>query len=120
MQSKSSTMSGMAQPVACFAFVLGSILLISTLDFFSGVELRVFPLYCLPITFAVWQFGWLGAVAAAALSTFGWYESNLLAGLQFAHPVLWVANTLAQGTSFAIVGFQIGRASCRERVSTLV
>jgi diguanylate cyclase (GGDEF)-like protein len=104
MQSKSSTMSGMAQRVACFALVLGSILLISTLDFFSGVQLRFFPLYYLPITVAVWQFGRLGAVAAAALSTFGWYESNQLAGLQFAHPVISVANTLAQCTSFAIVG----------------
>lgn len=97
----------MAQQVACFALVPGAILLISPLDVFSGVELPVFPLYYLPITFAAWQFGWLGAVAAAALSTFGWYASNQLAGLQFAHPVIWVANTLAQGTSFAIVGLLV-------------
>lgn len=92
----------MAQRVACFALVLGAILLISPLDVFSGVELPVFPLYYLPITFAAWQFGWLGAVAAAAFSTYGWYASN-----QLAHPVIWVANTLAQGTSFVIVGLLV-------------
>ena len=107
MQSQLSTTSGMAQRLACMALVLGAILLISSLDFFSGVERRIFPLYYLPITFAAWYFGSLVAVAAAALSTFCWYESNQLAGLQFADPVIWVENTLAQGTSFAVVGLLV-------------
>jgi diguanylate cyclase (GGDEF)-like protein len=107
MQSKSSAISGMAQRVACMALVLGTILLISHLDFFSGVELRVFPLYYLPIAFAAWHFGWLGALAAAALSTFGWYASNQLAGLQFSHSVIWAVNGFSQGLSFAIVGLLV-------------
>jgi diguanylate cyclase (GGDEF)-like protein len=107
MQSKSSAISGMAQRVACMALVLGAILLISTLDVFSGVELRVFPLYFLPITFAAWHFGWLGAVAAAALSTFGWYASNQLAGMEFSHAVIWAGNSVSQGLSFAIVGLLV-------------
>ncbi len=107
MQLKSSAISGMAQRVACFALVLGTILLISALDVFSGVELRVFPLYYLPITFAAWYLGWLGAVAAAALSTFGWYASNQLAGMQFSHALIWAGNSISQGLSFATVGLLV-------------
>jgi diguanylate cyclase (GGDEF)-like protein len=36
-----------------------------------------------------------------------WLGSNLLAGLHFSHPFLWVANTLVQGASFSIVGVLI-------------
>jgi diguanylate cyclase (GGDEF)-like protein len=107
MQSKFSAISGLAQRVACCALVLGAILLISALDVSSGVELRVFPLYYLPITFAAWYFGWLGAVAAAALSTFGWYASNQLAGMDFSHAVIWAGNSFSQGLSFATVGLLV-------------
>jgi len=118
MQTKASSRYSMAQRGACFALVLGAILLISALDFFSGVERRVLPLYYLPITFAAWYFGWLGAVSAAALSTFGWYQSNQLAGLQFSHPAIWAVNIFSQGTSFAIVGLLVAglrSAIARER-----
>jgi diguanylate cyclase (GGDEF)-like protein len=107
MQLKSSAISGMAQRVACIALVLGTILLIAALDVFSGVELRVFPLYYLPITFAAWYLGWLGAVAAAALSTFGWYASNQLAGMEFSHAVIWAGKCFSQGLSFATVGLLV-------------
>lgn len=98
--------------------VLGGILLIAVVDFFSGVQVRVFPLYYVPISFAAWYFGRAGAVAAASLCAFGWFGSNQLAGLQFSHPTIWVANTLVQGASFTIVGLLVASlklAVSRER-----
>src|SRR5688500_17226290 len=41
---------------------------IGTIDFFSGVELRVYPLYFAPISYIAWQIGRSGAFIAAALS----------------------------------------------------
>lgn len=86
---------------------LGGVLLIAAVDFFSGVELRVFPLYYLPIAFAAWHLGRSGAAGAAGLSALGWFVSNQLAGLQYSHPVIWIANAFVQGASFALVGFLV-------------
>lgn len=98
--------------------VLGGILLIAVADFSSGVELRTFPLYYAPISLAAWYFGRAGAVAAASLCALAWFESNQLAGMQFSHPAIWVANTIVQGASFAIVGLLVASlklALSRER-----
>lgn len=80
---------------------------IGAIDFFSGVELRVYPLYYAPISYVAWHLGRSAALIAAAISAGLWLGSNLLAGLQFSHQSLWVANTLVQGASFATVGFLI-------------
>jgi diguanylate cyclase (GGDEF)-like protein len=98
--------------------VLGGILLIALADFFSGVEVRTFPLYYAPISVAAWYFGRAGSVAAASLCALAWFESNQLAGMQFSDPAIWVANTIVQGASFAIVGLLVASlklALSRER-----
>jgi diguanylate cyclase (GGDEF)-like protein len=81
---------------------------IGSIDFFSGVELRVYPLYYAPISLLAWRTGRSGALAGAALSAASWFVSNALGGLQFSHPGLWLANTLVHAASFSIVGVLIG------------
>jgi hypothetical protein len=92
--------------VVWIAATLG-IAAIGGVDFLTGNEVRVFPLYFVPISLVAWHVGRSGAFIAAALSTVFWLESNRLAGLEFSHPSVWVANTLVQGASFALVGFLI-------------
>lgn len=107
-----------ASRVARGGLVLGGILLIAVADFASGVEVRTFPLYYAPISLAAWYFGRAGAVAAATLCALAWLQSNQLAGLQFSHPAIWVANTIVQGASFTIVGLLVAslkHALSRER-----
>jgi len=81
-------------------------------DYYSGTELRVFPLYYLPVSFLAWHLGPASALVASALAGIVWLTANLLAGLQFSHSGIWVANTLVQITSFAVIGFLI--ASLRD------
>ena len=88
------------------------VLVIGVVDYVSGAELRVFPLYYAPITLVAWHHGRRGALVVATLSAVSWFASNYLAGLTFSHASLWVANTIVQGASFAIVGVLI--ASLRE------
>jgi len=91
---------------------------IGGIDYFSGVELRVFPLYYAPVSFIAWYRGRSGTLVASALGALVWFASNWLAGLRFSSPDIWVVNTLVQGLSFVIVGWLIAslRASLvRER-----
>ncbi len=80
---------------------------IAAVDYFSGSELRVFPLYYAPISLAAWSIGRSAALTVAALCAVAWVGSNFLAGLRFSNPVIWVVNTLMQGASFAITGLLI-------------
>lgn len=57
-------------------------------------------------------------MAAASLCALAWLESNYLAGMQFSHPAIWVANMLVHGASFTIVGLLVASlklALSRER-----
>ena len=94
------------------------IAVIGGVDFYSGTELRVFPLYYAPISFIAWYRGGREAFIAAVLCSLSWFGSNLLAGLTFSSDSMWIANTLMQGTSFATVGILIASlraALIRER-----
>jgi len=91
---------------------LGGVLgvgVIGGLDYFSGVELRLFPMYYLPISLVAWYLGRRGALVTAALSTLTWVLSNYLADLTFSSSSLWVMNTAMQATSFSVVGLLIAR-----------
>lgn len=89
--------------------VIGGIAIIAAVDFVSGVEVRVFPLYYAPISLAAWHFGPRGAVLAALASALWWLAANQLGGLEFSHPGIWIANTCVQGASFAVVGLLVAR-----------
>lgn len=94
------------------------IAIIGAVDFLSGFELRVFPLYYFPISLLAWHYGRTGAAVAALLSAGVWVGSNWLAGLQYSQPIIWVGNTLMQAFSFALVGAliaSVGASLRRER-----
>ncbi len=76
-------------------------------DYITGTEVRVLPLYFLPVGFAAWSFGRLGGVTAAALSALAWAASNALAGLHYSTPGVWYVNTAVQFVAFAVVAVLI-------------
>jgi diguanylate cyclase (GGDEF)-like protein len=92
--------------------------IIGAFDYYSGVELRVFPLYYAPIALLAWHSGRSGALIGTALCGATWLVANVLAGLRFSHTSIGVANTLMQAASFATVGLLIATvktALLRER-----
>ena len=80
------------------------IALTGVLDYASGVEYRIFPLYFLPICLVGWRLGHGITFFAAWLSAATWLVSNYQAGLHYSSNSVWVVNTLTQGASFSIVG----------------
>jgi diguanylate cyclase (GGDEF)-like protein len=86
--------------------VLG-ILAVCVIDYASGVEVRVVPLYYLPLSVVAWQMGRRPVVAAAALCALCWAAANYFAGQRFSSPFVWGFNVLMQGLSCAVVGVLI-------------
>ncbi len=84
---------------ASFATVLA----VGVIDFSTGTEIRIYPLYFVPLSLAAWYVRLRWALLACLLATASWIYSNALAGQQYAHPGVWLVNALAQGSAFATV-----------------
>jgi diguanylate cyclase (GGDEF)-like protein len=97
--------------LARYAPILGvvGIVAIGALDFYSGTELRVTPLYFAPVAIMAWYAGRGGALLAAVLAAAAWDTANVLAGLEFSSRGIWVANTIMLMLSFAVVGLLIAQ-----------
>lgn len=95
------------QRVLVAAAVVASIVIIGVVDYATGVEVRIYPLYFLPISLAAWRLKRRDVLAAAALSTISWAVSNYIAGMYYIQGVIWGVNILAQGASFVLVGLLI-------------
>ena len=107
-----------ASPALTWTAAMLMMIVIGWLDFFSGTELRVFPLYYAPISLLAWNAGRAAALIAAFVSAAVWLGCNAVAGLQYSSTLMWVANTLVLALSFAIVGLLISTlkdALIRER-----
>ena len=101
------------------AAAFGGMLLVGAVDYASGVEYRVFPLYFAPLSLAAWSLGRSGAVLAAAMAAVCWLAANYFAGLRFSHIFVWIVNFTTQAVAFLTVALLIAsvrRALERERV----
>ena len=80
------------------------IALTGVLDYLTGVEIRLLPLYLLPICLVGWRLGYASTVGAAWMSAVVWFGANYLGGVVYSSPAIWVANTFSQGLAFTFVG----------------
>lgn len=85
--------------------VLIGFTIIGVIDYLTGVEIRLFPLYFLPLSLAAWSLGSIGAVIAVILATFIWFLSNYYAGMVYSLNWIWVFNLFAQFLAFSTVAY---------------
>jgi len=95
---------GPHRDVTFVAAVLGAAA-IGWVDYGTGVELRIYPLYFAPISLAAWRLGRVATIALALTCSMVWGVANLLAGLHYSSPLLWVANVIAHSSAFVFVGY---------------
>ena len=87
---------------------------IGVVDFATGFEVRLFPLYFLPVAFVAWRLSRTSAVAVSFVSAATWVVSNWLAGRAYAHPLVWSVNFMSQLVAFCTVGILV--AELRQRL----
>lgn len=97
------------KPSQARALALAVAAAIGWVDLATGYEIRVFPLYFLPVALTAWRLGWLDAVGLAALSAGVWGWANWR-GEEMAHPVwVWGLNLVVQLLAFLTVAGLIVR-----------
>jgi len=84
-------------------FIFGCITLIGLFDYYSGTEIRIYPLYFLPLSVAAWHFGWIGGISGAISATLAWIVSNRIAGMNYTQDYVWILNAFTQFTAFLTI-----------------
>lgn len=82
--------------------VVGS-LGVAGVDLFTGSEVRLYPLYFIPIALAATNFQRNHALLTAVTCAVLWALSNYQAGLHYSSNWIWVWNVLVQGFAFVLV-----------------
>jgi diguanylate cyclase (GGDEF)-like protein len=100
---------GSLSPVTGAVVMVAGIVFVGMLDLATGIEVRVYPLYFLPLSIGAWTMGGRGAWAGSVLAAAAWYVSNRLAGLVYTSQVIWLWNLAAQTFAFLTVSLLIAR-----------
>jgi diguanylate cyclase (GGDEF)-like protein len=89
--------------------VIAGLLLLAVVDFTTGTEIRLYPLYFVPLGLAAYRMTLPGAVGCAVLATATWAVSNRLAGLTYSEPFIWVINVTGQLVAFLMLVLLVHR-----------
>jgi len=85
------------------ALVIAGVAVVWLIDFYSGTNVRVFPLYFLPLALAAKRLGLRGALLASLLASVAWVAAQYFGGRVYPHPIYWLLNFLTQGTAFVVI-----------------
>jgi diguanylate cyclase (GGDEF)-like protein len=88
-------------PIVSAGVLIG---VVGWIDYATGAEIRVYPLYYLPVSLVAWSGTPVGAVLVSLLSSISWAVSNEAAGLIFSTSAVWLLNTSVQFVGFITVG----------------
>jgi hypothetical protein len=82
-------------------------LTLGTVDWVSGYHLNFFVFYFLPVFFAAWFLGKLGAVFFSILCSMVWFGADVLTGHTYASNLYAVWNTMIRLISFLTIGWLV-------------
>jgi diguanylate cyclase (GGDEF)-like protein len=106
-------------PVVLLAGFLG-VLLVGYVDYLTGVEVRIFPLYLLPVGLVAYRLGPVAGVAASTLAALTLTLADRLGGKVYAGPAAEYWNIFSEFIGFTVVALLIARQSrqlTRERAN---
>lgn len=91
------------------ASVLAGLLAVGYIDFISGIEIRVFPLYFIPLIYAAWHLRRLETIMFTLLATCLWVMAQVMSGRTYSHSYIWIINFITQGSAFLLVSLLVSR-----------
>ena len=92
-------------PWTLSAVALAQLLVCGLLDYATGYELAVYPIYAVPILFMVWFGGRAPAVAASVGCALVWWWADVAAGHEYSNGWLQAWDVLVRLMFFLVVAF---------------
>ena len=103
------------KPYLIAAAAVAGVAVTGVFDYVTGYEIRIFPIYFLPVALAAWKLSRRAALAMAVLSTVAWGVANSLAGRRYGDTLVWPINLTTQFVAFATVGVLVAELQHRLR-----
>lgn len=91
---------------AAGAILLG-LVLVGMADSAIDPQIRLFPLYFLPLVAAAWRFGRCGALVFSVLASVCWIVAAYLSGGHYARGYFWVINVITQLIVFLTISLLV-------------
>lgn len=84
---------------------------VAWVDYATGNELRIYPLYFLPLSIGAWQRATGPSIGLAVTTALSWLGSNWIGGMTYSQSWMWTFNTITQFLSFATFAVLTARLS---------
>ncbi len=101
------------QKRVALAVAIAGVAVTGGIDYITGYEVRVFPIYFLPVALVAWRLSRNAALALAGLSTVAWTLANAAAGRTYHHSYVLPINVVTQFVAFATVGVLVAELQRR-------
>ncbi len=92
-------------------------LTVGWIDYATGTEVRVLPLYFIATSFGAWRLGRTGAVISAALALLTWVAAQLFDPATQWTMAIWLTNIFTQGAALLFVGMLVATLALQLRVA---
>lgn len=100
-------------PVLVLAAGVGGVSVVGYIDYISGIEIRLFPLYFLPIALVAANSSRLFATAFACVPTLMWTVANWFAGREYSSVLIFPINVCTMFVAFGTIAFLVSELQAR-------
>lgn len=94
---------------------VSAVALVGLVDYATGEEVRVFPLYSLPIAYFAWRSSRTRSTAFAGLTAAAWAMAHYLTGGRYSTPFVWPINIVAMFVAFETNALLVSELQSRLR-----
>jgi diguanylate cyclase (GGDEF)-like protein len=105
--------TGERSPALVLAAAVLAVTITGYVDWVTGYEIRVFPLYFLPVALVAWKHSTAAALGLSVLSTLAWLLSNWFAGRAYSSDLIWGINGTMQLISFVAIALLVAELRSR-------
>lgn len=91
-------------------------LLICFIDYLTGNEVRMYPLYILPVGLIALFGNLFLSLFIILLSSILWVVSNILSGMHFSSDWVWIWNDLIQSSMLVVVAYLVSKIKESEKI----
>lgn len=93
--------------IGSFAVAVAAVAVVSALDYVTGIEIRLFPLYFVPVAFVSSRSSRGAGIALATLCTVAWGLANHPSVFRYSRSYIWPINLASMFIAFATVALLV-------------
>jgi len=83
------------------------IVVLGWLDYVSGIDIRIYPLYFIPLAFGSWNRHTIISLMLSVYAATVWFFSNYLSSVHYISTLVWAVNITSQLVTFVFVSLTV-------------